>query len=62
MQAAFHAMTQIIRSVGDAEFPSIAADALCKLTSFELATIVVHSRGTRPSLIYDNFASSDSGL
>jgi DNA-binding CsgD family transcriptional regulator len=62
MQAAFQAMTQIIHSVGDDDFPSIAAHALCELTSFELATIVVHYRGARPSLIFDNFASSESGL
>jgi len=62
MQAAFQAMTQIIRSVGDDDFPSIAALALCDLTSFELVTIVVHYRGARPSLIFDNFASSGSGL
>jgi DNA-binding CsgD family transcriptional regulator len=62
MQAAFQAMTQIIRSVGDDDFPSIAAHALCELTSFELVTIVVHYRGARPSLIFDNFASSGSGL
>ena len=62
MQAAFEAMTQIIRSVGDDEFPSITTQALCRLTSFELATIVVHSRGARPSLIFDNFASSGGGL
>lgn len=62
MQAAFRAMTQIIHSVGDDDFPSIAAHALCELTSFELATIVVHYRGTRPSLMFDNFTSSESGL
>ena len=62
MQVAFDAITQIIRSVGDDDFPSIAADALCALTSFELATIVVHCRGARPSLVFDNFASTGSGL
>jgi DNA-binding CsgD family transcriptional regulator len=62
MQTAFQAMTQMIRSVGDDDFPSIAALALCELTSFELVTIVVHYRGARPSLIFDNFASSGSGL
>jgi DNA-binding CsgD family transcriptional regulator len=62
MQAAIHAITQIIRSVGYDDFPSIAADGLCKLTSFELATIVVHYRGARPSLIFDNFAFSGNGL
>jgi DNA-binding CsgD family transcriptional regulator len=62
MQTAFQAMTQMIRSVGDDDFPSIAALALCELTSFELVTIVVHHRGARPSLIFDNFASSGSGL
>ena len=62
MQAAFQAMTQIIHSVGDDGFPSIAAHALCELTSFELVTIVVHYRGARPSLIFDNFASSGSCL
>jgi DNA-binding CsgD family transcriptional regulator len=62
MQAAFQTMTQIIHSVGDDDFPSIAAHALCELTSFELVTIVVHYRGARPSLIFDNFASSGSGL
>ena len=55
-------MTQIIRSIGDDDFPSIAAHALCKFTTFELATIVVHYRGARPSLIFDNFTSSGSGL
>jgi DNA-binding CsgD family transcriptional regulator len=62
MQAVFKAMTQIIRSVGDDDFPSIAAHALCELTSFELATIVVHYRGVRPSLMFHNFASSGSDL
>jgi DNA-binding CsgD family transcriptional regulator len=62
MQAAFQALTQMIRSVGDDDFPSIAAHALCELTSFELATMVVHHRGARPSLIFDNFVSSGSGL
>jgi DNA-binding CsgD family transcriptional regulator len=61
MQASFQAVTQIIRSVGDDDFPSIAAHSLCELTSFELVTIVVHYRGARPSLIFDNFASSGSG-
>jgi DNA-binding CsgD family transcriptional regulator len=62
MQAAFQTITQIIHSVGNDDFPSIAAHALCGLTSFELVTIVVHYRGARPSLIFDNFASSGSGL
>jgi DNA-binding CsgD family transcriptional regulator len=62
MQAAFQAMTQIIHSVGYDDFPSIAAHALCELTSFELVTIVVHYRGARPSLIFDNFSSSGSSL
>jgi DNA-binding CsgD family transcriptional regulator len=62
MQSAFQAMTRIIYSVGDDDFPSIAAHALCELTSFELVTIVVHHRGARPLLIFDNFASSGSGL
>jgi DNA-binding CsgD family transcriptional regulator len=62
MQAAFQTMTQIIRSVGDDDFPSIAAQALCELTSFALATIVVHYRGARPSLIFDNFPSSGGSM
>jgi len=62
MQAAFRAMTQIIHSVGDDDFPSIAVHALCELTSFQLATIVVHCRGAQPSLMFDNFASSGSDL
>jgi len=60
MQATFQAITQIIRAVGHDEFPSIAAHALCELTSFELATIVVHNRCARPSLVFDNFACSES--
>jgi DNA-binding CsgD family transcriptional regulator len=60
MQTAFEAMTQIICSIGEDDFPAIAAEALCKLTSFELATIVVHYRGARSSLIFDNFAASES--
>jgi DNA-binding CsgD family transcriptional regulator len=62
MQVVFKVMTQIIRSVGDDDFPSITAHALCELTSFELATIVVHYRGVRPSLMFNNFASAWSGL
>ena len=59
MEATFQAITQIIRAVGHDEFPSIAAHALCELTSFELATIVVHHRRARPSLVFDNFACSE---
>lgn len=62
MQTVFEAMTQIICSIGGQDFPAIAAEALCDLTSFELATIVVHHRGAQSSLIFDNFASSGSDL
>jgi DNA-binding CsgD family transcriptional regulator len=62
MQATFQAITQIIRAVGHDEFPSIAAHALCELTSFELATIVVHNRNARPSLVFDNFACPESRM
>jgi DNA-binding CsgD family transcriptional regulator len=58
MQATFQAITQIVRAIGHDGFPSIAARALCELTSFELATIVVHHRRTGPSLVFDNFACS----
>lgn len=56
MQMTFGAITQIIHAVGRDDFPSIAARALCELTSFELATIVVHRRKAAPSLLFDNFA------
>ena len=56
MQTALQTITKIIYAVGCDEFPSIAARALCDFTSFELATIVVHRRNTRPSLLFDNFA------
>jgi len=60
MQTAFQAITQIIHAVGRDDFPSIAARSLCELTSFELATIVVHRRKARPSLLFDNFACTGS--
>lgn len=56
MQMAFQTMTQIIPAIGCDDFPSIAARALCELTSFELATIVVHRSNAAPSLVFDNFA------
>jgi DNA-binding CsgD family transcriptional regulator len=60
MQTAFQTITQIIYAVGRDDFPSIAALSLCELTSFELATIIVHRHKTTPSLVFDNFASLGS--
>jgi DNA-binding CsgD family transcriptional regulator len=57
MQRALQTITQIIHAVGSDGFPSLAARALCELTSFELATIVVHRSKATPSLVFDNFAS-----
>jgi len=60
MQTAFQAITQIIHAVGCDEFPSVTARAVCNLTSFELATIVVHRRQFTPLLVFDNFAATGS--
>ena len=60
MQTALQTITKIIYAVGCDEFPSIAARALCDFASFELATIVVHRRNTKPSLLFDNFACTGS--
>jgi len=62
MQTAFQAITQIIHAVGRDDFAAVAARALCDLTCFELATIVVHRRKTAPSLLFDNFALMDARL
>lgn len=62
MQTALLAVTRIIHGVGREEFPATAAIALCDLTSFGLATIVLHRRKAKPSLIFDNFSSAEGRL
>jgi DNA-binding CsgD family transcriptional regulator len=57
MQTVFQTITQIIRAIGDDEFPTVAANALCCFSAFDLATIVVHRRNQNPTLMFDNFDS-----
>jgi hypothetical protein len=59
---AFQAMTQIIRRSETMTSHRLRRSHFASFTSFEMVTIVVHYRGARPSLIFDNFASSGSSL
>jgi DNA-binding CsgD family transcriptional regulator len=49
------ALAHIIGAIGQPGFAAEAADAVCRLSHFELATIVVHRRQATPGLLYDNF-------
>jgi DNA-binding CsgD family transcriptional regulator len=62
MQMALQAITNVIHAIGRDDFPSITANALCEVTSFDLATIIVHRYKASPSLVFDNFASTGSRL
>ncbi|MGO4723663.1 MULTISPECIES: helix-turn-helix transcriptional regulator [unclassified Inquilinus] len=49
------ALAQIIGAIGDPGFPAVAAGAVGGLVGFDLAAVVIHGRGRRPALLFDNF-------
>lgn len=49
------AIPQVIGAIGDENFAAVAAGALGRFVGFDLAAIVVHRRGERPAVLFDNF-------
>jgi DNA-binding CsgD family transcriptional regulator len=46
---------EIIGAIGEADFPSVAATELQRLTRFDLAAIVLHRRSCGSTVIFDDF-------
>jgi DNA-binding CsgD family transcriptional regulator len=58
MSTRFDIISELIRAIGERDFPAIAAQSVCKFFSFDLATIVLHRRNATPTLLFDNFDSA----
>jgi DNA-binding CsgD family transcriptional regulator len=48
-------LSEIIGAIGEGDFPSRAATALCRFTSFELAAVILHRNPCSSSVLFDNF-------
>lgn len=48
-------LPQLIGAIGEHSFAAVAADELARFLGFELAAIVAHGPGHRPSVLFDNF-------
>ncbi len=48
-------LSEIIGAIGEGDFPSRAADTLCRFTRFELAAVILHRDPRRSIVLFDNF-------
>jgi DNA-binding CsgD family transcriptional regulator len=50
-----HILAHIIQAIGERDFAAVAADSILGFMKFELSSVVVYPRRSRPFLMFDNF-------
>lgn len=48
-------LPRLIGAIGEQDFAAVAADEFARFLGFDLTAIVVHRRGARPAVLFDNF-------
>jgi DNA-binding CsgD family transcriptional regulator len=48
-------IADVIGAIGEPEFPAVAAGSMRRAAGFDLAAILIHGRGGRPDILFDNF-------
>ena len=60
MQAIPPVLTDIIQAIGERDFASNVAGALCRFAGFDLAAVIVHRSRTPSRILFDNFGAIGS--
>ncbi|NIJ38474.1 DNA-binding CsgD family transcriptional regulator [Sphingopyxis panaciterrae] len=57
MQTIQSVLTGIIGTIGERDFATNVADALCRFAGFDLAAIIVHRSGNHSAILFENFGA-----